>query len=168
MDAGKLPWALDLVAGALAGAASTAAMDRAGRRMYQLEDPQVREYEENLRRSRYPPELAAEKLLRMITGFTPSRNAARRLAQPIHFGLGAAMGAGFAGFSRRFPASPLLAGLVFGLAMWALVDELATPAFGLSPPSRRFPWQNHARSLASHAVFGGTMGVIQGLVRKAA
>ncbi|HZB61048.1 MAG TPA: hypothetical protein VE423_00120, partial [Microvirga sp.] len=54
----------------------------------------------------------------------------------------------------RVPGVDAGAGLVYGLAMFALEDEIANPAFGFAAPPGRYPWQPHARGLVAHLVYG--------------
>lgn len=63
------------------------------------------------------------------------------------------------------PAAGVAGGLGFGAAFWALMDEGAVYALGLTPGPWNFPWQAHARGLAGHLVFGAvtdsTLSVLQ-------
>ena len=86
---------------------------------------------------------------------------------PIHTGLGAAAGAVFGAISRQIPVPTVAAGIGFGVVMWATLDEVGVPMAGLSPSSLKFPWQNHARALANHLVYGAVLGGTQALLRKA-
>lgn len=156
-----------LLIGIVGGLTGTVVMDQIGKAMYQREDPRTQEYEERVRHRQYPPELAAEKAVKLLTGQPPKPEITQKLAKPIHFSTGAAMGLVFAAVSRR-SSFPIFTGIAFGIAAWAAFDEIGMPAMGLSPDSRKFPWQNHVRSLAAHVVYGGTLGATQALLRKVA
>lgn len=48
----------------------------------------------------------------------------------------------------------LIAGLVLGAALFALADEYAVPALGLSGKPSEFPLPTHLYSLLAHLVYG--------------
>lgn len=76
------------------------------------------------------------------------------LGSGIHWALGIGAGAAYAVLRRRFHALGRTAGLGFGTAFWALLDEGLGPTLGLTPGLRKLPWQTHARGLAGHLTFG--------------
>ena len=45
-------------------------------------------------------------------------------------------------------------GLLLGLAVFVLNDELLAPAAGLASGPRSYPWQAHFRGLIGHLAFG--------------
>jgi hypothetical protein len=47
-----------------------------------------------------------------------------------------------------------------------VMDETATPALGLTPGPRAFPWQAHARGLAGHLVFGSVANATLATLRR--
>lgn len=55
---------------------------------------------------------------------------------------------------HRVPTANVGNELLFGIAFWALIDEGANAALGLTPGPTAFPWQTHAHGLAGHLVFG--------------
>lgn len=157
----------DIAIGAVGGTIGTMLMNRASSVMYEREDLQTRQYEEKLRHNEYPPQALAGKVIKLATGREPATETKEKLALPIHMGLGAVAGALFGAMSRQVPAPTIAAGIGFGVLMWATLDEVGVPIAGLSPSSFRFPWQNHARALTNHVVYGATLGVTQALLRKA-
>jgi uncharacterized membrane protein YagU involved in acid resistance len=97
--------------------------------------------------------VAAQKTARLV-GASLDKDQSERLGLAIHWGLGIGAGAVYAVLRRRFHALGRTAGLSFGTAFWALVDEGLVPALGLTPGPRAFPWQTHARGFAGHLTFG--------------
>jgi Protein of unknown function (DUF1440) len=120
----------DVIKGAIAGAVATWVMGRVTSAMYEREDRWVRRAEDDARGGR------------------------EKLGSAIHWALGIGAGAAYAVLRRRFHALGRTAGLGFGTAFWALLDEGLAPTLGLTPGPRKFPWQTHVRGLAGHLTFG--------------
>ena len=70
-------------------------------------------------------------------------------------------------FYKKKSALSLGKGLRYGFGLWVVVDEMIVPALGLSGPTRKYPWQAHARGLVGHLMFGlATHAAISFLDRK--
>ncbi len=143
----------DLALGAAAGLAATWAMGRATTFLYEREDPQARQREDAARGGRTAYGIAAEKAAGAV-GVRLSPDARKKLGTGIHWARGAGAGAAYGALRRRLPLLDAGQGLAFGAGFFALVDEGANTALGLTPPPSAFPWQAHARGLAGHLVFG--------------
>ena len=130
----------DILLGAAAGAAATFLMDKATTVMYERESDDVRKQEDDARGDKTAYEIAGEKI------GVP--------ASAIHWGLGVGAGAFYGAARNLIPRAGLGSGLIYGFLFWALMDEAALTALGLTPPPQEFPWQTHARGLAGHMVFG--------------
>jgi uncharacterized membrane protein YagU involved in acid resistance len=57
-------------------------------------------------------------------------------------------------------------GLPYGTLVWAVIDEAAVPALGLSKSITKYPLSTHAYALASHFVFGAATELVRRAVRK--
>lgn len=143
----------DLARGALAGVAATWIMGQATSYLYEHESGEAREAEDEAREGRTAYGAAAEKVAG-VTGRELSDEERQRAGMALHWVLGAGAGAVYGAMRHRLPGADLGAGLLFGTAFWAVVDEGANTALGLTPPPAAFPWQTHARGLAGHLVFG--------------
>ena len=143
----------ELALGAAAGAAATWVMGQATTFLYEREDPLAREREDAARGGKTAYGIAAEKV---AGAFGRQLSAERRatLGSGIHWALGAGAGAAYAVLRRRVPHVDAGQGLAFGATFFALMDEGANTALGLTPPPAAFPWQAHARGLAGHLVYG--------------
>ena len=53
----------------------------------------------------------------------------------------------------------------YGVALWAIGDELAVPTFGLSKPNSEYPLETHVQALAAHVVYGVTTEMVRRGVR---
>lgn len=143
----------DAVKGALAGAAATWVMGKATSYLYQQEAKAVREEESEARGGQTAYGTAAEKAAGVV-GQELSDEQRKKYGSAIHWGLGAGAGAVYGVLRHRVPGADGANGLLFGTAFWALIDEGANTALGLTPGPTAFPWQTHARGLAGHLVFG--------------
>jgi len=143
----------DLIKGAIAGAVATWVMGKVTDTLYDREDRGARRQEDEARGGKSAYGVAAEKAARVV-GRPLGRAQEEKFASAIHWGLGIGAGAVYAVLRRRFAKIGNIAGVGFGTAFWAVVDEGLVPALGLTPGPRAFPWQTHARGLAGHLTFG--------------
>jgi hypothetical protein len=143
----------DALAGALAGAAAGWVMGRVTTFLYARQDPVARIQEELVRDGRLAHEVAAQKVMRLF-GRELDEDGARKIGTALHQAMGLGGGAAYAVLRRRLGRDGLLAGLLFGLAYFLVVDELANAALGFTAGPRAFPWQAHARGLAGHLAYG--------------
>ncbi len=72
----------------------------------------------------------------------------------MHWAYGTFWGMGHALFSRRFGSIPLLSGVVLGVGLWAIGDEILVPALRLAPKAKKFPATTHAKTLGGHVAYG--------------
>jgi hypothetical protein len=143
----------DLIKGAIAGAVATWVMGKVTTSLYEREDRGARQREDSARGGRTAYGTAAEKAARAVS--VPLDDEEReRYGAAVHWALGIGSGAVYAIVRRRLAWIGRLAGVGFGTAFWAAVDEGLVPALGLTPGPRAFPWQTHARGLAGHLTFG--------------
>ncbi|MBA4157954.1 MAG: DUF1440 domain-containing protein [Gemmatimonadetes bacterium] len=145
--------ASDLVKGALAGVAATWVMGQVTSYLYEREDEQAREREDEAREGKTAYGVAAEKAAEAIGQDLPEEQR-KQYGSAIHWGLGIGAGAVYGALRGRVPGAESGHGLVYGAAFWALMDEGANTALGLTPGPTAFPWQTHARGLAGHLAFG--------------
>lgn len=143
----------DLAMGAVAGAFATWVMGKATAYLYEHESREGREREDEARDGDTAYGAAARKGADLLDAEISDDEKAR-YGSMIHWALGIGAGAVYAALRRQVPAAGAANGLVFGTAFWALIDEAANPALGLTPGPTAFPWQTHARGLAGHLVFG--------------
>ncbi len=47
-------------------------------------------------------------------------------------------------------------GAFYGAMTFVLLDEVVNPLIGLAAPPAKYPWQRHARELATHVLYGMT------------
>jgi hypothetical protein len=153
--------AIDLLQGAVAGAAATWVMGRVTTQLYRWEGREVRAREERTNRESSSTGAAADKLAAMA-GAALTANQRERAGEAIHWAIGTAAGAAYALLRRRWPSAAKMGGVPFGAGFFLVGDELMNPLLGLTPGPSAYPWQAHARGLAGHLTFGATTELILG------
>lgn len=75
----------------------------------------------------------------------------------VHYSFGTAQGAVYGVVTELAgTGGSLVNGVIFGAALFAIADELAVPALGLSGKASEAPLSSHLYSFASHLVYGVT------------
>jgi uncharacterized membrane protein YagU involved in acid resistance len=163
-DAGSI--LMNAVLGLVAGAAATFVMDKVSGYLYELEDEKTRKFEENLRGNEYPPEVMAEKIAEAVAGVELNKGRKEKYGNVVHWGYGIMWGGLYGALRGRAPLVDTANGLGFGTGLWLIGDEMMMPLMKLSPPSSKFPWQNHARAFGNHMAYGVTLGLTHNLLCK--
>ncbi len=152
--------AANVVKGAIAGAAGVWLMDQVGWGLYLREDPAARQQEQEAR--------VGGKDVAHVAAGKVAGTVGRRLApaQPhpagiaIHYALGVVPGALYGALRQRVGGLGAARGLLYGLGLFLVNDELIAPALGLASGPLRYPWQAHARGLVSHLVLGAATDTV--------
>src|SRR5919107_6401562 len=139
--------------GALGGLAATGPMTLAMKLMH----------EELPREERYPlPPRQVTEGLAEKAGVNGQLDEEEREAATwaSHFAYGAACGALYGALSgERTDSHPLLAGVGFGVAVWAGSYLGWLPAAGITSPATEHPARRNALMIAAHVVWGAGVGV---------
>jgi putative membrane protein len=109
-----------------------------------------------------PAEVAAEG----VTGHALDPDTRAIVAEGIHWGFGAAVGAAYGVLAEYFPAATARQGASFGMALEALTHETAFPALGLSAEPEDETVRERASEITSHVVYGVTTEFVRNFVRK--
>ena len=150
----------NLSLGALAGTIATLALSGVSQALSTQENRVSKFQEEWARRGQSATKVAAKRLASAV-GSSPSKAQLKATEGAVHFGIGAGSGAVYGAIRPHLPVPGVVKGLGFGATLWLVADEGLSPALGLTPGPGEFPWQAHARGLASHLVFGlATEGVL--------
>jgi len=83
----------------------------------------------------------------------------------VHYGYGTATGAVYGAAAEHWDDIRMGEGVVFGVALWALSDEVAVPVFHLSRGPQEYSLRTHAMALASHLVYSVTTELARRLLR---
>lgn len=74
----------------------------------------------------------------------------------VHYAVGATTGAGYAILAKRFHQVRKFSGVMFGVAVWLLADELLMPATGSTRKLRDYSWLAQANALGEHIIYATT------------
>ena len=110
---------------------------------------------------RMPPEKITASFLDRA-GIRRSRKQQDALATAFHFAFGAGGGALYGLALRRAPLPPVLRGMAYGTAIWAVSYLGWVPALGIMPPADRDRRGRQAAMLLGHLVYGGALGALAG------
>lgn len=155
-----------IIKGVVAGAVATFVMDRVTQFVYERQDTGTKLREVFARvEGKDPGHALVNKLAR-------SANIDVHLGQPhpagvgLHYGVGILPAVGYNFLRKRVAWVGKDKGVLFGLASFAIINELIPPLIGVANKPTVYPWQSHARGLAGHLVFGLTAhGVLELLDR---
>ncbi len=147
-------WWGDMARGAIAGGIATWLMDLVTTGLLQGQSEEVTQREEAARPSGRGSVENLVDLLEATTGRAFGQRQRSVLTQVMHYGLGVAPGILYALLRRRVPLLGAGRGLVYGVLLWAVNDELANTALRLSGPFGAYPLETHWRGLVGHAVLG--------------
>ena len=143
-----------ILLGALAGLAATAPMTLAMKLMH----------EQLPRGERYPlpPRQVTEGVAEKAGVNEQLGEEERRAATWVsHFAYGTACGALYGALSGgRADERPVLAGVGFGLAVWAGSYLGWLPAAGIISPATEHPARRNALMIGAHVVWGATTGIV--------
>ncbi len=152
----------DVVKGMVVGAAGVWLADRVGWVLYRREDPRALRRERAARPGgKDPAHVAAGKLARAL-GIRLSPPQPHPAGIAVHYALGVVPGALYAPFRRRVTGLGAGRGLLYGLSLFLVNDELLNPILGLASGPAAYPWQAHARGLAAHLVLGAATDAVLG------
>lgn len=143
-----------LVAGVIAGAVASFAMDR----FQAVAAPLL---PSSGSASEPATEKAADAVATRITGEEISDADKPLAGQAVHYALGIALGAAYGVAAEFRPKVTAGYGTAFGLGTATVLDEAAVPAMGLGSA----PWDagiaSNLYSYASHLVFGGVSEIVR-------
>lgn len=144
----------DVVKGAIAGAVGVWAMDQVTWWMWSRASAEQLQQERDARPGGVDPaHVIAERAAEAVgTELNPKQPHAAGIA--VHYGLGVGPGAAYAPLRRRFSGLAAGGGLLYGLGLFVINDELANPLLRLSGGPSEYPWEAHARGLVGHLVLG--------------
>jgi len=151
---GRTSWFGDAVRGAVAGGAAVWLMDQVTTSMLQHQTAETTRREEA---ARPHGKGSVENLVDLLSErwhLDLDDTAKGRAAQAVHYGLGIVPGAVYGAARGRVPGVGVARGLGYGLVLFAVNDEWANAALGLSAPAEDYPPETHLRGAVGHLVLG--------------
>lgn len=106
----------------------------------------------------------ADAFWRAVTGSEVPRDKKAVAGVAAHYAFGAACGALWGVYAAMRRRSALPEGVLYGVAIWLLGDEIAFRAAKMSPEAEKVPLSEHAQALGAHLVYGaGTAAITERL-----
>jgi Protein of unknown function (DUF1440) len=96
----------------------------------------------------------ADRLSRAILHRPLNRQEKKTAGPVVHYAFGGAVGMLYGVAAELYPKATLGFGTTFGAVLFAVADELAVPAFGLSGDSQDVPVSSHLSGLLAHLTYG--------------
>jgi hypothetical protein len=150
--------------GAAAGAIGVWALDRVDWFMWNRMDEADRARTRAARPDGEPPAHVVASKLEELAGVELSERAHDAAGDAVHYSLGIAPAVGYALLRDKLPFDGPVRGLAYGLGLFLVQDEALNAASGLGGRPGDYPWQDHARGLVAHLVYGLTTEVALNLM----
>ncbi len=112
---------------------------------------------------------STEKVARKIaeaTGTTIADEDKKKAGQAVHYAFGTLMGVVYAVSAELIPEVTTGAGTAYGTLLFLGADEVAVPAFQLSPPPTQAAPKDHLQHWAAHVVYGGALELARSLMQR--
>jgi putative membrane protein len=112
-----------------------------------------------------PSETLVDRVAAQVGASRPTPHQRRALGSLVHYAFGACAGAVYGAFADRVRLPGPLKGVLFGILVWLLADEIGIAAVGLAESPRRTPVRHHAYSLGAHIAYGLGLSATSDLLR---
>lgn len=172
-----------LIAGAAAGIAATLIMDQfqklgsagqkaaekqlklgQGESSWQIAHEQV-QAEQQAARQEGSTEIVARKIAEATGGHLASQDK-KKAGQAVHYAFGTLMGVVYGISAELLPETTTGAGTAFGTLLFLAADEVAVPAFQLSPSPMESPATDQLQHWAAHVVYGASLELFRSLINR--
>ena len=110
-------------------------------------------------------EIVARKIAE-ATGTHLPKEDKKKAGRAVHYTFGTLMGVVYAVTAELVPEATTGAGAAFGTLLFLAADEVAVPAFQLSPSTAGTPTFDHLQHWASHVVYGGSLELVRNLITR--
>ena len=149
-------WQADAIRGAIAGGVATWVMDLVTTGLLENQPKRVTAREEAARPNGKSSVGNLVDRVQAATGLRLNKSTRRMAEQAVHYALGIMPGAVYGVLRPRLRSVGAARGIAFGLALFALNDELLNTKLGLAGPISAYPAETHLRGLVGHVVLGAT------------
>jgi hypothetical protein len=110
-------------------------------------------------------EIVARKIAEVAGTHLPKEQK-KTAGRAVHYTFGTLMGIVYAVSAEVLPEVTTGAGTAFGTLLFLAADEVAVPAFQLSPSPLDTPATDQLQHWASHVVYGGSLELSRSLMRR--
>lgn len=90
----------------------------------------------------------------------------KKAGRAVHYSFGTLMGVVYGVCAELVPEVTTGAGTAFGTLLFLAADEIAVPAFQLSPWPTDSPASDQLQHWAAHVAYGGTLEMVRNLLRR--
>lgn len=135
-----------------AGYGASQAMSKATNAMYEHTSDEAKKKESEA--SYGVAYTVAAKKTGKLAGIELSQDAASKAGSGLHYGLAIGWVPVYMLLRRHRGMTPFGAGAATGLSLALVVDEIANPLLGFTPPPQKYPLVTHLRGFAGHLVYG--------------
>jgi hypothetical protein len=149
-----------LARGAIGGAIGTWVMDQVTTSLLSQESEADKQQETTAQPNGQSSTMNLVDLLSANLGIELDQSQRSRASTAAHWALGIVPGALYGALRGRVPLVGAANGMLFGALVFALNDEYANTALGLSGPPEAYPPSTHARGLVGHLVLGATIDTV--------
>jgi hypothetical protein len=150
--------AVDAALAVAAGYGSAKVMGEATTLMYEQQTGTAKQQEEEA--SYGVAYNVAAKKTAALAGRDLTDEQAAKAGMALHYALAMGWVPLYMFARRRLGMTPFGAGAASGLSMSLIVDEIANPLLGFTPPPQRYPLVSHLRGFAGHLVYGLSMAAL--------
>ena len=110
-------------------------------------------------------EIVARKIAE-ATHIDLNKENKKAAGQAVHYTFGTLMGVVYSVSAELLPEVTTGAGTGFGTLLFLAADEIAVPAFQLSPSPTDTPATDHLQHWAAHVVYGVSLELVRSLLRR--
>jgi hypothetical protein len=151
----------------VAGAVAVWVMDQFDWFDYRHEDPEVREQTRQVRPGGMDPAHVAANKVAEATGRDLTPSDPHPAGKLVHYSLGIGPGALYGVLGDSFPVLKTGRGTLYGLGLFLVQDEAINSITGLAANPQDYPWQDHARGLKQHLIYGFVTDTIRRILNRA-
>src|SRR5207244_8327482 len=113
----------------------------------------------------------ADKVAKAVTGKEVPKEGKSIAGIAVHYSTGLFWGGIFGIMASRSHSRSrslgLLAGLLYGAAIWLFLDEIALRVLDISPDPEKVPLSQHLKALGAHFVYGSVTALSTRLLLRA-
>ncbi|RZU43216.1 DUF1440 domain-containing protein [Edaphobacter modestus] len=124
-----------------------------------------RQKEEEAAQQEGSTEKVARKIASVAGKELPQQDK-KKAGQAVHYAFGTLMGAVYGVTAELVPEVTTGGGTAYGTLLFLAADEVAVPAFQLSPSPAQTPAPDHLQHWAAHVVYGGSLELVRSLLRR--
>ncbi len=111
-------------------------------------------------------QIIADKVSEALTGKEVPRKDKAKAGVGVHYATGLIFGALFGIVAAVRPRLGIVGGLIYGAAIWALLDEIALRVLDIAPNPEKVPTSEHVQALGAHLVYGSSTALLTRLLLK--